>query len=233
MPIFDPIPSRVSGASAPPAHPRRGLNRGTRPGNDVVSGRSHDRQRALLMSATGQLRDRLRAGSRGRRRSRKTAESRSGRLSTAPRLPLQPGPARLLIRRAVFGGHGPVRHVVLLIRKGDIACRRRDFRAYFARLTWGPARPAGTPGANCNLPPEKALAPGTSASSGVARRGTCVRPSTVDRGAAGPGSGAAPGASCARSGCFGGPRSSSGAEADHVRLELVREAPQRAAVPRT
>jgi isopentenyldiphosphate isomerase len=34
--------------------------------NDVVSGRSHDRQRATLTSATGQLHDRLRAVSRDR-----------------------------------------------------------------------------------------------------------------------------------------------------------------------
>ena len=40
---------------------------GTGEADDVVSGRSHDRQRAVLMSATGQLRGRLRAVSRGRR----------------------------------------------------------------------------------------------------------------------------------------------------------------------
>jgi hypothetical protein len=34
--------------------------------NDVVSGRSHDRQRAVFMSATGQLHGRLRAVSRVR-----------------------------------------------------------------------------------------------------------------------------------------------------------------------
>ena len=42
---------------------------GTGEADDVVSGRSHDRQRAVLMSATGQLRGRLRAVSRGRRQS--------------------------------------------------------------------------------------------------------------------------------------------------------------------
>lgn len=40
---------------------------GTGEADDVVSGRSRDRQRAVLMSATGQLRGRLRAVSRGRR----------------------------------------------------------------------------------------------------------------------------------------------------------------------
>lgn len=40
---------------------------GTGEADDVVSGRSHDRQWAVLMSATGQLRGRLRAVSRGRR----------------------------------------------------------------------------------------------------------------------------------------------------------------------
>jgi hypothetical protein len=35
--------------------------------DDIVSGRSHDRQRAVLTSASGQLRGRLRAVSRGRR----------------------------------------------------------------------------------------------------------------------------------------------------------------------
>lgn len=42
---------------------------GTGEADDVVSGRSHDRQWAVLMSATGQLRGRLRAVSRGRRHS--------------------------------------------------------------------------------------------------------------------------------------------------------------------
>lgn len=40
---------------------------GTGEADDVVSGRSHDRQWAVLMSASGQLRGRLRAVSRGRR----------------------------------------------------------------------------------------------------------------------------------------------------------------------
>ena len=40
---------------------------GTGEADDVVSGRSHDRQWAVLMSASGQLYGRLRAVSRGRR----------------------------------------------------------------------------------------------------------------------------------------------------------------------
>jgi hypothetical protein len=40
---------------------------GTGEADDVVSGRSHDRQWAAFMSASGQLRGRLRAVSRGRR----------------------------------------------------------------------------------------------------------------------------------------------------------------------
>ena len=40
---------------------------GTGEADDVVSGRSNDRQWAVFMSASGQLRGRLRAVSRGRR----------------------------------------------------------------------------------------------------------------------------------------------------------------------
>ena len=40
---------------------------GTGEADDVVSGRSHDRHRAVLMAATGQLRGRLRAEFHGRR----------------------------------------------------------------------------------------------------------------------------------------------------------------------
>ena len=44
---------------------------GTGEADDVVSGRSRDRQRAVLMSATGQLPGRLREFSRDRRHSRR------------------------------------------------------------------------------------------------------------------------------------------------------------------
>src|SRR6185437_14106456 len=52
---------------------RRGAsNAGRAEANDVVSGRSHDRQWANLMSASGQLNGRLRAVSRGRRHAQRT-----------------------------------------------------------------------------------------------------------------------------------------------------------------
>jgi hypothetical protein len=43
-----------AGTSAPQAHSRRDLNHRRWPGNNVVSGRSRDRQRAVLMAANGQ-----------------------------------------------------------------------------------------------------------------------------------------------------------------------------------
>ena len=54
------------GTSAPPAHLRRGLNRGMRRGKQFVSSRTRDRQRAVFMTATGQLNGRPRAVCRGR-----------------------------------------------------------------------------------------------------------------------------------------------------------------------
>ena len=56
------------GASAPLIAPEEGASTAQRgEADDVVSGRSHDRQWAVLMSASGQFRGRLRAVSRGRR----------------------------------------------------------------------------------------------------------------------------------------------------------------------
>lgn len=64
------LPRARWGASAPLIAPEEGAS--TAQGgeaNDLVSGKSHDRQRAVLMSASGQLRGRLRAVSRDRRHS--------------------------------------------------------------------------------------------------------------------------------------------------------------------
>jgi len=56
-----------AGTSAPQAHSRRNLNHRRWRGNAVVSGRSRDRQRAVLMAANGgSFHGRLRAVSRGR-----------------------------------------------------------------------------------------------------------------------------------------------------------------------
>src|SRR5436309_7232714 len=86
---------RVDGASAPPPHPRKGpptVRHGE--ADDELSGRTHDRQRAVLMTASGQLRDRLRAVSRGRRHTLFSTALRHphGRrvAATAERLPLIP-----------------------------------------------------------------------------------------------------------------------------------------------
>jgi hypothetical protein len=58
---------RGDGASAPPTTPEEGTPTARRgEADDKVSGKSHDRQRAVFMSATGQLYGRLRAVSRGR-----------------------------------------------------------------------------------------------------------------------------------------------------------------------
>jgi hypothetical protein len=51
---LDGVPPRGRGHFAPQAHSRRDPNHRRRPGNAVASGRSHDRQRAVLMAANGQ-----------------------------------------------------------------------------------------------------------------------------------------------------------------------------------
>jgi len=79
------VPPREARRFSTPAHPGRSPHRRKRRGNDVVSGRSCDRQRANLMSTTGQPHDRLRAASRGRRQAPRLAR-RAG-----PHRPLSPG----------------------------------------------------------------------------------------------------------------------------------------------
>ena len=64
---------------------RRGAsNAGRVEADDVVSGRSHDRQWANLMSASGQLNGRLRAVSRGRRHTVAIAVTTFGAAAAAP-----------------------------------------------------------------------------------------------------------------------------------------------------
>jgi hypothetical protein len=77
------------GASAPPSATEEGASTAERgKADDVVSGRSHDRQRAVFTSASGQLRGRLWEFFRGRRQSGEHPQRRTAAHVETPCLTL-------------------------------------------------------------------------------------------------------------------------------------------------